>query len=111
MGPASFLTFFLQVLNCIVRRDSYFSPEDGDSIFLRNFGIYLRVYTASQPRKTTSSTVSDGCFDLVRFCCFLMGCLGFECHILHRQARNSGFEVPDYFKRKAENSRPAAKSH
>jgi hypothetical protein len=30
------------------------SPEDGNSMFLRNVGIYLRVYTASQPRTTTS---------------------------------------------------------
>jgi hypothetical protein len=28
--------------------------EDGNSMFLRNVGIYLRVYTASQPRSTTS---------------------------------------------------------
>lgn len=27
------------------------SPEDGDSVFLRNVGIYLLTYTASQPRK------------------------------------------------------------
>jgi hypothetical protein len=31
------------------------SPEDGDIMFLRNVVIYLRVYTASQPRITTSS--------------------------------------------------------
>jgi hypothetical protein len=28
--------------------------EDGDSIFLRNVDIYLQVYTASKPRKTSS---------------------------------------------------------
>jgi hypothetical protein len=33
---------------------TYFSPEDGDSIFLRNVGIYLHVYTASQPRTLSS---------------------------------------------------------
>jgi hypothetical protein len=31
--------------------------QDGDSMFLRNVGIYLRVYTASQPTSTTSSYV------------------------------------------------------
>jgi hypothetical protein len=30
------------------------SPEDGDSMFLRNVDIYLRVYTTSQPRRTTT---------------------------------------------------------
>jgi hypothetical protein len=29
------------------------SPEDGDRMFLRNFGNYLLVYTASQPKATT----------------------------------------------------------
>jgi hypothetical protein len=33
-----------------------FSPEDGDSMFLRNIGIYLRVYTASQSRRTSSTS-------------------------------------------------------
>jgi hypothetical protein len=33
-----------------------FSPEDGDSMFLRNGGIYLTVYTAPQPRIITSSS-------------------------------------------------------
>lgn len=32
-----------------------FSPENGDSMFLRNAGMYLRVYTASQPTSATSS--------------------------------------------------------
>jgi hypothetical protein len=32
-----------------------FSPEDGDSMFLRNVGIYLRVHTASQHRITRQS--------------------------------------------------------
>jgi hypothetical protein len=30
-------------------------PEDGGNMFLRNVGIYLRVYTASQSIRTTSS--------------------------------------------------------
>jgi hypothetical protein len=34
---------------------SVFSPEDGDSMLLRNVGIYIRVRTASQPRRTTST--------------------------------------------------------
>jgi hypothetical protein len=32
-----------------------FRTEDGDSVFLRNFGIYLRVHTASQPKSKTST--------------------------------------------------------
>jgi hypothetical protein len=31
------------------RAESIFIPGDGDSVFLRNVDIYLRVYTASQP--------------------------------------------------------------
>jgi hypothetical protein len=30
-------------------------PEDGDSMLLRNVGIYLRVNTVPQPRTTSSS--------------------------------------------------------
>jgi hypothetical protein len=29
--------------------------EDGDIMFVQNVGIYLRVYTVSQPRRPTSS--------------------------------------------------------
>jgi hypothetical protein len=36
----------------------YLSPEDGDSMLLRNVGIYWQVYTASQPRRTTSITLN-----------------------------------------------------
>jgi hypothetical protein len=32
------------------------SPEDGDSIFLRNVGIYRRVYTVPKLRRTASSS-------------------------------------------------------
>jgi hypothetical protein len=32
-----------------------FSPEDGDSMFLRNVGIYWLAYTAPKPRRTWSS--------------------------------------------------------
>jgi hypothetical protein len=31
------------------------SPEDGDSMFLRNAGIYRRVYMAPKPKKSSSS--------------------------------------------------------
>jgi hypothetical protein len=33
----------------------FFRAVDGDSTFLRNTGIYLRVHTASQPRRPTST--------------------------------------------------------
>jgi hypothetical protein len=33
-----------------------FSPEDRDSMLLRNVGIYRRVYTAPKPRITSSSS-------------------------------------------------------
>jgi hypothetical protein len=38
------------------RFEGTFSPEDGDSIFLRNVGIYLQVHTALQPRRLISAT-------------------------------------------------------
>jgi hypothetical protein len=34
---------------------SIFSSEDGNSIFLRNVGIYLQIHTASQPIRPTST--------------------------------------------------------
>jgi hypothetical protein len=37
----------------------HLSPEDGDGIFLRNVGIYRRVYTAPRPRRTASSSSSS----------------------------------------------------
>jgi hypothetical protein len=36
--------------------DAILSPEDGENIFLRNVGIYRRVYTAPKPTRTASST-------------------------------------------------------
>jgi hypothetical protein len=54
---------FRETTVCIFRV-SIVSPEDGDSMFLRNVGIYLRVYTAPQPTVTTSSFV-----DIVHICC------------------------------------------
>jgi hypothetical protein len=41
---------------CIILSTSqhrHVNPEDGDSMFLRNFGIYLRFYTAPKPRRTS----------------------------------------------------------
>jgi hypothetical protein len=35
---------------------SIFRAEDGDSMFLLNVVIYLRVYTAPKPRRTSSSS-------------------------------------------------------
>jgi hypothetical protein len=29
-----------------------FSPEDGESMFLQNAGVYLQIYMALKPRKT-----------------------------------------------------------
>jgi hypothetical protein len=34
-----------------------FSPEDGDSMFLRNVGIYLQARMALQPRRPTSTNL------------------------------------------------------
>jgi hypothetical protein len=34
---------------------TYFSPEDGGSMFLRNIGVYLQVHTALQPRRPTEN--------------------------------------------------------
>jgi hypothetical protein len=36
-------------------------PEDGSNMFLRNVGIYWRVYTAAKPRRTTPSRARDVC--------------------------------------------------
>jgi hypothetical protein len=36
-------------------REMVLDPEDGDSMFLRNVGIYRRVYMAPNPRRTSSS--------------------------------------------------------
>jgi hypothetical protein len=35
---------------------SIFSLEDGDSMFIRNVGIYRRVYTAPNSRRTSPSS-------------------------------------------------------
>jgi hypothetical protein len=43
------------VILTAVRTTNLFSPVDGGSMFLRNVGIYLQVYAASNPRRTTSS--------------------------------------------------------
>jgi hypothetical protein len=36
-----------------LRNASVFSPEDGGSMFLRNFGIYLQIHTVLLPRRPT----------------------------------------------------------
>jgi hypothetical protein len=43
---------------------SIFRAENGDSMFLRNVGIYLRDYTAPEPRR---STTSPSCHPLVTY--------------------------------------------
>jgi hypothetical protein len=51
--------FELQVDNNVSGKHtvSIFRAEyDGDSMFLRNAGVYLQVYTALQPRRTTSTS-------------------------------------------------------
>lgn len=39
------------------RQNAGFSPEDEDSMFLRNVGIYLQVYVALQSKGSTSTVV------------------------------------------------------
>jgi hypothetical protein len=56
---AHFVTKNCMYFQCL--RDC--SPEDGESIFLRNDGIYLRVHTASQTRITSSA-----CSDISNVC-------------------------------------------
>jgi hypothetical protein len=34
---------------------TYFSPEDGGSMLLRNVGIYLQIYKVLQPRRPMST--------------------------------------------------------
>jgi hypothetical protein len=45
----------------------HFSPEDGDSMFLRNVGIYLRIYTAS---KTQNIVILPAVRTSNLICCF-----------------------------------------
>jgi hypothetical protein len=40
------------------------SPEDGGSMFLRNVGMYLQIYTALQPRSPSSKVSSRIYFGL-----------------------------------------------
>jgi hypothetical protein len=47
------MLFFWVLTPC---RPLPFSPEDGDSMFLRNVSIYRRVYTAPKPRRALSSS-------------------------------------------------------
>jgi hypothetical protein len=50
------MMFFFWILMPFRLVNSIFSPEDGDSMFLPNAGICLRVYTA--PKTRTSSSPS-----------------------------------------------------
>jgi hypothetical protein len=43
-----------------------FSPEDEDSKFVRNVGIYLQVHTALQPRRPTSRSYLTSSFSKSR---------------------------------------------
>jgi hypothetical protein len=52
-----FLAFLWPYIHISTSQHRHFSPEDGDSMFLRNVGIHLWVYMASQPRRTTLSSV------------------------------------------------------
>jgi hypothetical protein len=47
-------TDFSAEMEAVYFSETLFSSEDADSMFLRNVLIYLRIYTALQPRKTTS---------------------------------------------------------
>jgi hypothetical protein len=39
-----------------LKKETVFNPEDGDSMFIRDVCIYPRVYTASHPRRTSSTS-------------------------------------------------------
>jgi hypothetical protein len=55
----SSLLFWIVTSCGLVGRKQHFGgmycPEDGDSLFLRNVSIYIRVRTASEPRRTMST--------------------------------------------------------
>jgi hypothetical protein len=52
--------------------ESNFSPEDGDSMFLRNVGVYLQIHMALLPRRPTmtNSLPFKLCFIYSRCCNF-----------------------------------------
>jgi hypothetical protein len=43
------------VTRVVTRVDLYLGSEGGGSLFLRNVGIYLKVHTAFQPGRTTTT--------------------------------------------------------
>jgi hypothetical protein len=45
----------------------FFSPEDGDSVFLQNVGIYQLVYMVSKPTRTASSGATITIFYILMF--------------------------------------------
>jgi hypothetical protein len=47
---------------CKVQEKHTVCSEDGNGVFLRHAGIYLRVYTAPKSRKTTSNHGMSGYF-------------------------------------------------
>lgn len=47
------------------------SPEEGDSTFLINVGIYRRVYTAPTPRRSSTSSTTTTEFRLIIVCAAL----------------------------------------
>jgi hypothetical protein len=53
------LHFHQPYINPSTSHHHHFSPEDGNSMFLWNVGIYWRVYTVPQPRRTSSSSSSS----------------------------------------------------
>jgi hypothetical protein len=60
------ITSYLRIFNrltylnkCLGLFMFVFTPEDGDSMFLRNAGIYLQVHTALQPRRPTRTSSSQ----------------------------------------------------
>jgi hypothetical protein len=55
---ALFIPNYIHMLHYwILHMHHHISPEDGDSMFLRNAGIYPRVYTAPTSRRSSSNIV------------------------------------------------------
>jgi hypothetical protein len=45
----------IRLISCCSFMDKIFSPEDGDSMFLQNVGIYQQVYMTPKPRTSSFS--------------------------------------------------------
>jgi hypothetical protein len=54
-----------------------FIPEDADSIFLENVGIYLQVHMASQPRRAAYHLCHVRTSDLTRPCLYTYHCVSY----------------------------------